>query len=157
MTKSKKTKKPITLKLTLKQRNFLQEYFKTGNGVQSAMKIYDTEDYQTAAAIASENLKKLKPRINEMMEAKGISVGKLLDVLKDGLDASKVISATIVAGEQKEANSQTNDFIDVPDYPTRHKYLETAGRWLGVEKKDEPTVNVQVNNFIKKERDEFGI
>lgn len=150
---------PAQPKLTLKQRRFLQEYFKSGNGVQSAMKVYDTKDYASACALASENLTKLKPRLEHMMEARGLDLGKLLGVLDEGLASTKVISAAVIGGDPKDADSQTNDFIDVPDYPTRHKYLETAGKWLGLEAKEDKNtpVSIQVNNFIKQEKENFGI
>jgi len=51
---------------TLKQRRFVTEYLKTGNGTQSALKAYDTEDPNTAHAIASENLR--KPTIRTLIE-----------------------------------------------------------------------------------------
>lgn len=49
------SKKP---KLTPKQKVFVEEYTKTKNGVQAALKAYDTEDYSTAGSIAVENLQK---------------------------------------------------------------------------------------------------
>ena len=46
-------------KLTPKQERFVEEYIKNGgNGVQAALEVYDTSDYKTASAIASENLDK---------------------------------------------------------------------------------------------------
>jgi len=45
-------------KLTPKQKKFADKYLETGNGTKSALAAYDTEDYQTAASIAEENLKK---------------------------------------------------------------------------------------------------
>lgn len=54
-------------RLTKKQREFVNEYAQTGNGVQSALKAYDSKDYATAASIAAENLK--KPQIvSELVE-----------------------------------------------------------------------------------------
>lgn len=50
-----KEKKP---KLTRKQKIFVEEYLDTGNGVQSALKAYDTKSERVAASIASENLTK---------------------------------------------------------------------------------------------------
>ena len=111
-------------KLTKKQRDFLKLYFETGNGVQSAMKVYDTDNYGTAGAIACENLKKLKNPIKLFMEANGFSLKVLLSVLADGLQAKKLED---LSGEK------------VPDHAIRHKYLETASKWLGVNKEnDEP-------------------
>lgn len=45
-------------KLTKKQRGFIRDYVLTENGVQSALKNYNVESYQTAAVIANENLNK---------------------------------------------------------------------------------------------------
>ncbi len=53
--------------LTKKQAEFVKEYLETGNGVQSALKVYDTESYKTASNIASENLD--KPRIQKYLES----------------------------------------------------------------------------------------
>lgn len=47
-------------KLTKKEKGFADDFIDTGNGVQSALNNYDTTDYSTAGAIASQNLKKLK-------------------------------------------------------------------------------------------------
>lgn len=44
--------------LTPKQDKFLKRYLETGNGTRSALEVYDTTDYNTAHAIASENLRK---------------------------------------------------------------------------------------------------
>lgn len=48
---------------------------------------------------------------------------KVLATHEAGLEATKVVSAVIVG---KDANDKTNDFIDVPDYPTRLKAVELA-------------------------------
>jgi len=45
----------------------------------------------------------------------------LQKVHREGLEATKIISANITYGD---ADEKTNDFIDVPDYPTRKQYLE---------------------------------
>ena len=46
--------------LTKKQKGFVKDYVKTGNGTVAAFENYDTEDYSTASMIASENLSKPK-------------------------------------------------------------------------------------------------
>lgn len=48
----------VAKKLTPKQVKFVEEYAKTGNATESAMKAYDTEDRRVAQAIGSENLSK---------------------------------------------------------------------------------------------------
>lgn len=53
--------------LSIKEKKFVHEYVKSeGNGTQAALKAYDTEDYSTASAIASENLE--KPKIKKAIE-----------------------------------------------------------------------------------------
>ena len=53
-------------KLTKKQKEFADEYLDTGNGTQSALKTYDTVDYDTANQIAVENLQ--KPTVIEYLQ-----------------------------------------------------------------------------------------
>jgi len=127
-------------KLTPKQSRFLKLYLdpasKTfGNGTLSALEVYDTDNYFTASAIATENLQKLRNPTKALMEAKGIDLDKLLVVLNDGLKAQKIVT------------SPSKGDKEVADHAVRHKYLETAARWLGTESSDQPTnqVNVQIN------------
>ncbi len=47
-------------RLTKKETAFVKEFAATGNGVQSALKAYDTDNYSVAGSIASENLQKPK-------------------------------------------------------------------------------------------------
>lgn len=56
--------KEINKKLTIKQRRFVREYLKTGNGTQSALKAGYSK--KTAGAIAFENLK--NPKINKLIK-----------------------------------------------------------------------------------------
>lgn len=60
----------------------------------------------------------------------------LTQKLAEGLEANKQLAARVVfkkeaptsqsAGELPLASSSTDDFIEVPDFAVRHKYLETA-------------------------------
>lgn len=47
---------------------------------------------------------------------------KLMKVGQEGMEANKVISAHIT---YKDADEKTNDFIEVPDHPTRHKFWDS--------------------------------
>lgn len=53
--------------LTKKEKGFVQDYVKTGNGTQSALKNYDTKDISTAAMIASTNIR--KPKIQKAIKS----------------------------------------------------------------------------------------
>jgi hypothetical protein len=95
----------------------------------------------TANTKAGKKLQKLAPTIQKLMEQRGLSDDRLLDVLDDGLRANKVISCNIIALDKngmKDADSMTKDFVDVDDHPTRHKFLETALKLKGhMDKKDD--------------------
>lgn len=98
--------------LTLKQRNWLKVYLETGNATEAAMQSYDCKDRETAATVGWENLRKLDFAM--LMEEGGITDKKLKEKLVDGLESTKI------------KTSLTEPDREVPDYATRHKYLETA-------------------------------
>lgn len=62
---------------------------------------------------------------------------KLMQVHAEGLDATRTISASVVVKsndptvKNKQANARDVDFIDVPDYAVRHRYMETGYRLKG--------------------------
>lgn len=132
--------------MTLKQRRWVQEYFKTGNATQAALKVYDAKDAGTAANIGSQNVRKLQAPIRTLMEAKGLSIGKLVDVVLDATEATKIIV------------SPTEPDREVKDHYTRLKAAQIAGKWLGMESDYGGSAKVQVNviNEIKKDREEYG-
>ena len=78
-------------------------------------------------------LRRQMPQILELLEKKGLTDELLVDCLKGGLNANKVISATIIENTRADSNSpeaqarsSTKDFIEVPDHAVRHKFLTTA-------------------------------
>lgn len=75
-------------KLTKKQRKFVNEYADTGNGTQSALKAYNTEDNNTAKSIASENL--TKPAIREELAILGFNTNTAKRVVGEILSEREV-------------------------------------------------------------------
>ena len=81
---------------------------------------------------------------------------KLMLKTAEGLEANKQLSTRPIfkkdaptsqsARELPAANGNTDDFIEVPDYAVRHKYLETALKLKGRLKKD-GDINVDGNNI----------
>lgn len=142
--------------LTFKQKAFLKRYFETGNGTKAAMEVYETDNPGSASVIASENLAKLKSPIKTYMETKGFSLQIMLGVLADGLKANRVISAV---NTDKQANGSSSDFIEVPDHAVRHKYLETASKWLEVQGTEGTGQQnaIQINNIVNTKKQEYDI
>ena len=66
--KKSTVKAKILRPLSVKQRKWADRKLKTGNGTQAALEVYDTKDYNTAAVIASENIK--KPNVKQYLEDK---------------------------------------------------------------------------------------
>jgi hypothetical protein len=147
------TPPPIEKELTMKQRKWLDIYLQTGNATEAAMQSYDCKDRDSAKSIGCENLTKLD--YIDFMEAAGVTDKLLQEKLLEGLDSTKQIGARkIVQGARTgheikvDAMTDTDDFIDVPDYAVRHKYLETALKLKKrlVEKND-VNMDVKISNI----------
>jgi phage terminase small subunit len=113
-------------KLTLKQRKFLRFYLETGNISQSARKAGYAHHVRGFELVRKSTF---RAAFQELLDKNGITDQYLSDVLKGGLAAKKIQNVNIVLRENDDGKLEvqdTNDFIEVDDWPTRHKYLETA-------------------------------
>lgn len=122
----------------------------TGNGVQSALNNYDTDDYNTAGVIAHENLK--KPKIIQAVKsiAEQIPDEDLIRVHKEGLSATKRSGTggmKIGIGTDGTVNDIGHSDIDEPDYAVRHKYLDSAYKLKGVYA-PEKSINLEVTAHV---------
>lgn len=81
--------------LTPKQEKFVKEYLDSGNGTQSALKVYDTDNPRTAAAIASENL--TKPNIQKYLEDIAIKAATRVEQLMEQSE-----NLTVALGASKD-------------------------------------------------------
>lgn len=82
---------PKSDKLTMKQAKFVKEYVANGgNGTQAALKAYDTDKYETANAIAVENLQ--KPLVMEALMRSAKKLGITEDMIM--LPVQKALVAT---------------------------------------------------------------
>lgn len=106
----------MSRQLTKKQRKFVKEYAKSGNGTKSALKAYDTTDYATAQAIASENL--LKPLVVKSLN-EALSDELLEKVHIEGLNAKQF------------RFSPEGELMQLDDFNVRSKYLDMAYKRRG--------------------------
>ena len=86
---------------TIKQKQFVKRYIENGgNGTQAAMDVYNAKNYNTAHAIAVDNLQKptIRREIEQAMEAKGLTNEYISELLKE---------ATVAGLGQKATNSDT--------------------------------------------------
>jgi phage terminase small subunit len=147
--------------LTKKEKGFVKEYVKTGNGTKSALKNYDTKDEDCAGVIASQNLGKLKIQNAIKSIADRIPDELLEQVHLEGLRATKKsgvggMAIGIDAGGDVESMGHEN--MIEPDYAVRHKYLDTAYKLKGTyapEKKELEVNLISISEEAKAKLDKL--
>lgn len=119
--------------LTVKQAQLVKGIVAGKTKKQAAVDAGYSERAAGSAASEALRIPKVQQAFERALKKAGLTDEKLAGVLKDGLEANRVVSARIVKSrptnmdeELAEANQNTDDFIEVPDHATRHKYLETA-------------------------------
>jgi hypothetical protein len=103
-------------------------------------KVMEEVGYSPNTAVHPKDLTESKG-FNELME-QYLPNEKVLKTHEEGLEATKQLS---VRGG-KDANAESDDFIEVPDHPTRLKAVELAYKVKG--KLKDGGVAVQINNII---------
>lgn len=138
----KEEKKPKKIKLTRKQRGFVNDYVKTENGTYAAMNNYNiggkhgTKNPEVVAAnIATENLS--KPYITEAIDVKRQSLKSAL--IQEGIDEKKIAQKVSELLHAKTSQLE-------PDYNAIDKGLKHATNIYGVEDLEKPKGNTY--NFI---------
>jgi phage terminase small subunit len=124
-----------------KQKKFVKEYIKNGgNGTQAVIDAgYKVKDRKVAGVVSAENL--AKPSIAKVVKSlsEAFTDKELIKVHKEGLQASKKIF------KNNNESGEVELVGDEPDYPTRHKYLETAYKLKG-SFAPEKSVNLNINS-----------
>ena len=137
------TKKPR--KPSIRQTKALANLVENGGNVSKAM---IDAGYSAATAHTPAKLTQSQAFQHFMQEA-GVTDQKLVQVIKEGLEANKVV----VMGKDSQES-----FVDVqPDHPTRHKFLETTLKIKGIGKDEGGTTNYNFINVAKTDKDEFGL
>lgn len=125
-------------KLTKKQQGFIKDYLETGNGTQSALKNYDTNDYATANAIAVENLQ--KPSVREYLESKAERAAEIIVELAE------------TAQQENVRLGASKDIMDRAGYKPIDKALT-----LSVSKKvDSAELQKLANELLRIQREDTG-
>lgn len=135
-----KSKKPIKVRGTQKQKRALANLAENGGNVGKAMR---DAGYSPVTANTPKKLTESKAFLDFMEEA-GVTDEKLAQTINEGLNANQVIVMGKDSGES---------FVDIqPDHNTRHKYLTTALKVKGLEKQADTSGNTynftQINNDV---------
>lgn len=125
----------MKLKRTLRERKFIDAYIEhNGNATEAYLVIKPETKRRNAREYGYRMLQKVDISVSEFLDKAGITDIHLSQKLKEGLDATKVISVIPIppkkdkpsTGDLPDANSKNIEFIDVPDFNVRVKYLDMA-------------------------------
>lgn len=123
--------KPIELK-------FLEEYIKNGgNAIQAygtvkGLDLNDVKEYHRCSVKAAKMMKKIKPTIDEELEAQGLTLRKIAELIFEGLAAYKYDKSG----------------VQFPDFNARHDYLETLCKLRSLFPKPGIDINVTKQNNV---------
>jgi len=125
----------MELKRTLRERKFIKAYIEnSGNATKAYMAISSGMSRESAVVQGHYMLRKVNVTVTELLDEMGITDVILNKKLGEGLDATKVISVVPIppkktepgTGDLPDANSKNIEFVDVPDFNVRVRYLDMA-------------------------------
>ena len=125
----------MKLKRTLRERKFIKAYIENnGNATQAYLAISPKYKGNSARELGHRLLTKVDISVIELLEEMGATDAYLHQKLFEGLEAAKVISVIPIppkdaqpsTGDLPDANSKNIEFVDVPDFNMRFKYLDMA-------------------------------
>jgi hypothetical protein len=123
---------------TVKQQMAVKKVLENNGNISKAMR---DAGYPETTASNPQQLTRSKGWA-ELME-KYLPDEKIVRKIDEGLDATRVISAV----KGTSANGGTTDFIDVPDFMARHKYIETSLKIKGKLDNYEEAPNLTFNFY----------
>ncbi len=134
----------IALKKAIREQKIKKAIFVDGKTKTEACRLagYAESTARSKSADIVSDIVEKSGGIEQILNYLGVSKERLVRKIDEGLDATKVISANVIIGNEgdpaderdgmKEANGVTKDFIDVPDFMARHKYVETGLKLHGL-------------------------
>ncbi len=113
--------------LTPKRKRFAKEYAKTLNGVQSALKAYDTTDSHVASEIAQENLRNpvVRAEVERLLANNDIKLPEILSIHK-------------------------RNMLQTKHLPTSQKAVSDFYSILGLHNTEKPTSEIKIAFIIEK-------
>lgn len=116
---------------------WLDAYIKNGgNALKAAAEvkhynIKDPKQYKAASKWGCLAYKRVKPSVQEEMEARGLGIGTMLDKLREGINAFNTVRDNFGNIRQRK-NSQGDLVPDVePDFSTRFRYMDAGLKLQG--------------------------
>ena len=148
----------MSIKRTLRERKFIKAYIEnSGNAIQAYIAVNPNVKKESARELGYRMLTKVDISMNEIMELMGTTDAYLNEILNEGLKATKVVSVIPIkpkeaqenSPELPDATSKNVEFVDVEDYPTRHKYLDTALKLKGKYPSEKKDIDLNVKGSLE--------
>jgi len=120
-------------KRTVREKKFIKAYIENnGNATEAYLAISPNMKRKNAKEYGSRLLQNINLSDDEITEQLGLNDAYIYEKIKEGIEATKVVSVIPIPPKKNEAstadlpdaNSKNIEFVDVEDYPTRHKYLD---------------------------------
>ena len=121
------------IKRTIRQRRFIKAYIENnGNASKAYLAINPKYSGGNERILGHKWLTKINISDEEILEELGINDAYLMRKIKEGIEATKVVSVIPIKPKEAQENnpdlpdadSKSVEFIDVEDYATRHKYID---------------------------------
>lgn len=135
--KKAKVKREKGSQLTLKERKFIKFYLETGNVSKSALRAgyaFRQSGFQNLSKLV------IQEAFQMLLDKQGLTDARLNEVLIEGLESNKIIGYLHQykkkgkSGKVEKISPDeivSSEFMEVPDMPTRHKYLKSAYKLKG--------------------------
>jgi len=142
----------MEIKRTLKQRRFIKAYIENnGNATQAYLAISPKTTAKNAREYGYRMLQKVDISVNELLDRMGATDAHIGSKIYEGMDATKVISVIPLKSKEgqenptdlPDANSRNIEFVDVPDFNVRVKYIDIALKLKGKYPSEKHDVNVK--------------
>lgn len=136
----------MSAKRTIRERKFVKAYIENGgNATEAYLTVSPKASRKSAAELGYRMLKKVGISVSELFDGLGVTDSYLGKILKEGLEATKVVSVVPIppkpgkegSPDLPEAGSKSVEFIDIPDYNVRVKYLDMAYKLKGKYREEE--------------------
>jgi len=136
----------MSAKRTIRERKFVKTYIENGgNATEAYLSVNPKVKRDSARVLGARLLAKVSISVSELLDGIGVTDSYLGKILKNGLEASKVVSVVPIppkpgkegSPDLPEASSKNVEFIDIPDYNVRVKYLDMAYKLKGKYREEE--------------------
>ena len=128
----------MSIKRTLKERKFIAAYIENnGNAAKTYRATHPKYKGENAHVMGCRMLAKVNITTNELLDEMGMNDEQLHQKLLEGLEAMKAIAVD-------------KELIDADDFPTRHKYLDTAYKLKGAYPAEKHDVEERRTIVLKK-------